>query len=1144
MEVKPELVATEDEIRYYKCQKLRGKFDEKLQEKVFDEMKTEDPQEIYKFFQTKIKQILKCRKKGAINVNQFNLLLPSNGETNIKLFDTSLLIFVLTEFFNSEHHVLQKIRNWLQHKTPPELDEQQFSDIFDAVEKPLMDLGVPKENLERIKKMRVMDAEAKRLLKIKSFNYNCQPPVANHHHREEVIDNIHAAMLLQHADDTKFGVVVSGLPGCGKSEAAKVYWKTFQKNYYEDAVCWVNCNDYRSMLRSFENIADRCGINIKKPDGSYRKLEEIADLVYRFFSTEQEENIPRKVLFIFDNADDQNNVGKFIPTANYDAIHMLITSQCKVWDPRFRVIKLDVFTVEESQIFLKQNIKRDETESTTKQLYEMFGCHPLGMQQAVSYINEHGINIETYIIEFKKRQKEYMSMESDQIGRATVYTTLSLAYERIENEGDSAIIQLINIIAYLDGRDIKKGLLLKCVNDDVSTLNDILHFLSKYSIINIPLSDSNISYAEQQLTCHSLTQAFLKIHQIDKREEIIQRVGAVFIEDLKRCRNETLKMDGYFWYQHFHHICNSGQDNALLMEFKEDQLLLIDLFKTNGDIQRLQFFIEQILKNLLEKHDDDHLLVLQTQHNIAFCLQQTGKTKEALQIYRQVEQKKLTTLGSDHPDVLITQHNIAHCLHKTGQTNEALEIFRQVEKKQMTTLGSDDPDVLMTQHNIAKCLQVTGKTKEALEIYRRVEQKKLTTLGSDHPYVLTTQNNIAQCLQQTGHTKEALEIYRRVEQKWLTTLGSDHPDVLTTQHDRYNKKKEALEIYRRVEQKWLTTLGSDHPDVLTTQHDIAQCLQQTGHTKEALEIYRRVEQKRLTTLGSDHPDVLTTQHDIAQCLQETGQTKEALEIFRQVEQKELTTLSNDHPSVLITQHNIAKCLQVTGKTKEALEIFRQVEQKELITLGSDHPDVLTTQHDIAQCLQETGQTKEALEIFRQVEQKELTTLSTDHPSVLITQPNIAKCLQVTGKTKEALEIYRRVEKKQLTTFGSDHQSVLTTQHNIAQCLQETGQTKEALEIFRQVEQKELTTLSTDHPSVLITQHNIAKCLQVTGKTKEALEIYRRVEKKQLTTFGSDHQSVLTTQHNIAQCLQETGQTKEALEIFDEHRSMTTVIILC
>uniref|UniRef100_A0A7M5X742 Uncharacterized protein n=1 Tax=Clytia hemisphaerica TaxID=252671 RepID=A0A7M5X742_9CNID len=913
MEEKPELVATEDEIRYYKCQKLRGKFDEKLQEKVFDEMQTEDPQEIYKFFETKKKQILKCRKNKSINADQFNLLLPSNGETNVKLFDTSLLIFVLTEFFNSEHHILQKIRNWLQHKTPPELDEQQFNDIFDAVEKPLMDLGVPKEDLERIKKMRVMDAEAKRLLKIKSFNYNCQPPVANHHHREAVIDNIHAAMLLQHADDTKFGVVVSGLPGCGKSEAAKVYWKTFQKKYYEDAVCWVNCNDYMSMLKSFGDIADRCGINTKKPDGSYRKLEEIADLVYRFFSTEQEENIPRKILFIFDNADDQNDVGKFIPTANYDAIHMLITSQCQVWDPRFRVIKLDVFTVEESQIFLQQNIKRDETESTTKQLYEMLGCHPLGMQQAVSYINEHGIDIETYITEFKKRQKEYMSKESDQIGKATVYTTLSLAYERIENEGDSAIIQLINIIAYLDGRDIKKGLLLKCVNEDVSTLNNILHFLSKYSIINISLSNSNTSYAEQQLTCHSLTQAFLKVHQIDKHEEIIQRVGAVFIEDLKRCKNENLKMDGYFWYQHFHHICNGDQDSALLMEFKERQVLLIDLFKTNGDIQRLQFFIEQILNNLLEKHDDDHHVVLQTQHNIAFCLQETGKTKEALEIYRKVEEKQLTTLGSDHQSVLTTQHNIAQCLQKNGKTKEALEIYRQVEQKQLTTFGSDHPELLTTQHNIAQCLQKNGKTKEALEIYRQVEQKQLTTLGSDHQSVLTTQHNIAQCLQKNGKTKEALQIYRKVEEKQLTTLGSDHQSVLTT------------------------------------QHNIAQCLQQTGKTKEALEIYQRVEKKKLTTLGSDHPNVLKTQHCIAQCLQQTGHTKEALEIYRKVEEKQLTTLGSDHQSVLTTQHNIAQCLQKNGKTKEALEIYRQVEQKQLTTFGSDHPELLTTQHNIAQC---------------------------------------------------------------------------------------------------------------------------------------------------------------------------------------------------
>ena len=59
--------------------------------------------------------------------------------------------------------------------------------------------------------------------------------------------------------------------------------------------------------------------------------------------------------------------------------------------------------------------------------------------------------------------------------------------------------------------------------------------------------------------------------------------------------------------------------------------------------------------------------VLTTQHNIASCLKVQGKLNEALQIYYDVENKRLTLFGPNHESVLTTQNSIASCLEQTKE---------------------------------------------------------------------------------------------------------------------------------------------------------------------------------------------------------------------------------------------------------------------------------------------------------------------------------------------------------------------------------------------------------------------------------------------------------------------------------------------
>ena len=81
------------------------------------------------------------------------------------------------------------------------------------------------------------------------------------------------------------------------------------------------------------------------------------------------------------------------------------------------------------------------------------------------------------------------------------------------------VSSILDILAFLDGKEICKGFLIMFVNNDQAKLNDALTFLRKYSIVNYE-TNSTIAYNRQLIRIHSLAQLFLQSIQTD--QEIVR----------------------------------------------------------------------------------------------------------------------------------------------------------------------------------------------------------------------------------------------------------------------------------------------------------------------------------------------------------------------------------------------------------------------------------------------------------------------------------------------------------------------------------------------------------------------------------------------------------------------------------------------
>ena len=410
-----------------------------------------DPHKLYIELQQKKPQINRLKNQGVLKPDQYHLLIPLSGDTvDSTKFDITLLMILLTNFCGFKY----PMRNWIPQQTDTDtfaniirvkhlrdqmahlihLSDAEFQRIASLFEQPLLSLGVSQQKIDNVLTVKIIDEDIKIMWdKYKqsqtSFNHNFIPPIANFFSRKNELDELHEKLTKSYG--SKLGAVLCGFPGVGKSETARQYWMKYGRSSYEDIIVWVNAENEATMESEFQDIGDECCVpKIKKADGNYVETKKLVDLVYRHFAAKPTTS-PRKVLFVFDGADDQDVLYQFLPKCIDYAPYILITSQCASWDQRFDRLDLQVFSSEDAlQFFINNTLMTQYTEQI-KELIGEISCHPLALQQVVSYIQKNSITVEEYMLLLKQRKKEMLTEGVEQIGKLSVNNTMTISINRL-----------------------------------------------------------------------------------------------------------------------------------------------------------------------------------------------------------------------------------------------------------------------------------------------------------------------------------------------------------------------------------------------------------------------------------------------------------------------------------------------------------------------------------------------------------------------------------------------------------------------------------------------------------------------------------------------------------------------------------------
>ena len=721
-----------------------------------------DPHELYQQFQAKRGEICRLSHKNVLNQDQVDLLLPPTGDVvDTSKFDITLIMVILVRFcgfkYPRRNYVpqvedmddfsnlvrIKNIRAKIKHNDNFQYSDAESQQLINELLLPLLALGTSPKKIINILTKRIIDEETKALLakyERSQFNHNYLPPVTNFCSRGAELKLLHEKMIESYRK--KMAVVLCGLPGVGKSQIAKRYWEQNGCQYFENIIMWINAESEATIEKEFREIAEDFGIQrIKNMDGTYIDTIKLIDLVYRHFATERT-TTSRKVLFVFDGADDIKVGNLFLPKCINYAPYILITSQCKAWGRDFNHLFIDVLEKQDALKFFTAYSKHGKSEDVEELLNEI-SCHPLALQQAVSYININSSSIKDYMDSLK----ELLCEGADQLGNPSVNATMTLSINRLKGINQDAV-DLLNTLAHLDGQEIKKGFLLMLFNDAKMKLNRSLALLQKYSIINFDTDINNILlYNDQVVQIHSLTQHFLESCQ--SKEDIsrlLEHIINSMIEDLKNCEKNGNIQDGRFWINHFNKLYNTDSKRSIILNFfvgNDTQEYLINLFRNRANVKLLVEIFEKICEQQKERGNMDRVY-LKTRYYYACSLWRLMSYEAALEIIQDTITLQEKIMDPYDMDLLYSKKILANCFRETGKHLKAFQIESEVKLALIETNKTKDKLYRTILHNMS--LYHSGYQKDyqkAMELLKEVKELDLAADGPNHEDYLITKHNLA-----------------------------------------------------------------------------------------------------------------------------------------------------------------------------------------------------------------------------------------------------------------------------------------------------------------------------------------------------------------------------------------------------------------
>jgi nephrocystin-3 len=231
---------------------------------------------------------------------------------------------------------------------------------------------------------------------------------------------------------------------------------------------------------------------------------------------------------------------------------------------------------------------------------------------------------------------------------------------------------------------------------------------------------------------------------------------------------------------------------------------------------------------------------------IGSFLELNGKLDAAESFYRQALEVREQTLGLEHEDTVANLHDLAEVLRTKGDHTTAEVLLRRALDIQERILGSDHVDTALSMNDLAGLLMSQGRHAEAEGLLCKALAVREKALGPTHADVAVTLDNLAVLYRSKGDHAAAVPVLRKALQVREACLCREHPDMAASARDlaeslvRTGDIDNAQAFFRTSLEIYDEVFGVDWPNATDAVKNLAILLENKGDYEAAEPLLRRL----------------------------------------------------------------------------------------------------------------------------------------------------------------------------------------------------------------------------------------------------------------------------------------------------------------
>ncbi len=774
---------------------------------------------------------------------------------------------------------------------------------------------------------------------------------------------------------------LQGLGGVGKTAVAIEYAWRFRDQY--DLVWWIPADQLPLVRSSLARLAERLGLPGATATGIQAAAAFALDALRRGEPY-------RRLLLIFDNADQPDELNDLIPRGTGD---VLVTSRNPEWDAFIASEPLDVFSRKESVEFLIKRVRRGLTPAYADRLAEELGDLPLALEQAGAYQATTGMSADEYLELLSQQLTEVMGLGKAHDYPLSMSAAWRLSVNRLQEDTPQAQ-DLLRCCAYFGPEPIPRDVFrrgIRATETRVSELiadqirfNEAIRLLSRFALVKIDV---------RTLSVHRLIQALIR-DGLDKADQVVYRHEVHLIlaaaaprnprdralwprysellahvaspaTELPRCQNEVVRA---FALDAMQYLYTSGDFSTCVSlakrfidQWSEDsgpyhpdvlsaRLLLGNALRSLCRYPDAYRVIEETLGTAQRALGETHRLTLSLMNAHGGDLRARGEFRAACNLDEETRDLHQAVFGSEDPQTLRVLNNLGVDYSLTSRNPDARDLLNDV-----LTLWSDPErgfpaDVLNTQNNLARAIRLCGDFTNARDLGEDAYEYGQQYLGHDHYLTLQAANDLSIAERRVASDYDrSLELAELAYSQSLRQFGESNPDTmaaataLTNIQRTMGQIESALALAERTVARYPEIYGPDHPYNFGCLGNLALLRRVSRAVTEARKLNEDALALLYKALGRDHFYSITIAVNLASDLAGLWHTAAARALGQDTLDRSRQVLGPDHPITLGCAANLVLDLEAEKAAGEAAELRSGTMDRYALTLGSDHPDVLAAE---------------------------------------------------------------------------------------------------------------------------------------------------------------------------------------------------------